>query len=184
MRTRLLQCARTGGVYRICRDPPRWGGAGPGRAREPGLRRGVASHRMPSPHTTAMTPTAAVRLLVLTLALIWTAGCGAFAGGARNPFAGGPQGERTISVGVRNDNFADATVYVFRGGERIRAGVVVGKGNQTFRIGWTSTRTFRAEIDLLGGGRCLTREIQMAPGDRVDLRVPLDISNDPECRPR
>lgn len=105
-------------------------------------------------------------------------------GGVRNPFAGGPQGERTISVEVRNDNFSDATIHVFRGGERVRAGVVVGKGRETFRVAWTLTRAFSVEIDLLGGGRCLTRELQVSPGDRIQVEVPLDITNDPDCRGR
>jgi hypothetical protein len=110
------------------------------------------------------------------------AGCAA--GGARNPFAGGPTGERTITVGVRNNNFDDATIYVFRGGERIRAGVVTGKNSETFRIPWGVVRPFQAEIDLLGGGRCVTREVQVEAGARVDIQVPLDINNDPECRRR
>lgn len=130
-----------------------------------------------------MTSPPRLRIVAALLVAAALTGC-ALSGGPRNPFQGGPDGERTISVEARNDNFADATVYVFRGGERIRAGVVTGKDQRTFRIAWTVHRSFQAEIDLLGGGRCLTRELQVAPGDRVQIVVPIDITNDPECRPR
>jgi hypothetical protein len=130
-----------------------------------------------------MTTSRSTRRLVPAFVLLFALSSCSLSG-PPNPFRGGPQGERTVAVDVRNNNFSDATIYVFRGGERIRAGVVTGKDRRTFRIPWTVNRSFQVGIDLLGGGTCMTREFTVDAGDQVQIDVPVDISTDPECRPR
>lgn len=129
-------------------------------------------------HDVRTAPNIATTLLLAAL----VASCSV--GGVRNPFAGGPTGERTITLDVRNNNFDDATIYVFRGGERVRAGVVTGKTSETFRIPWGAARSFQVVIDLLGGGRCVTRELRIEAGAHIEVQVPLDLDTDPECRRR
>jgi hypothetical protein len=40
---------------------------------------------------------------------------------------------------------------------------------------------FRVEIDLLAGGRCVTRELQVDPGDTVYLQIESRLSSMAEC---
>lgn len=121
--------------------------------------------------TATLTP-----LVVLAL----TSGC--LAGGrADNPFQGGPAGERTILIEVRNFNFADATIFAFRGTERIRLGTVTGKTDENFRVEWTLSQPLRVQIDLLAGGRCTTRAMDVSPGAVIEVQVPIDLARDPDC---
>lgn len=121
-----------------------------------------------------------IRLAVL-LAPLLALGC-AVGGRANDPFRGGPDGERTIRIEVRNFNFADATVFVFRGTERVRLGAVTGKTDADFEVAWTLTQPLRVQIDLLAGDRCSTRSMDVSPGEVIQVQVPLDLSSDPDCR--
>ena len=120
----------------------------------------------------------ATAVLLVTTAL--GAGC-VRAGAADNPFRRGVDGERTIRIEVRNFNFADATVFAFRGTERVRLGTVTGKTDEDFRVAWTLTQPLRIQIDLLAGGRCTTRPMNVSPGEVVEIQVPLDLRSDPDC---
>ncbi len=98
-----------------------------------------------------------------------------------NPFQGGVDGERTIRVEVRNLNFSDATIYAFRGTERVRLGVVTGKTDEDFRLAWTLNQPLRIQIDLLAGSRCTTRAMDVVPGEVIQVQVPSDLARDPNC---
>lgn len=123
------------------------------------------------------------RTAVLAVAVSTALGAGcAFGSTVDNPFQGGAGGERTIRVEVRNFNFADATIFVFRGTERIRLGTVTGKTDADYQVEWTLTQPLRVEIDLLAGDRCSTRTMDVSPGEVIGVQVPLDLSSDPDCR--
>lgn len=123
-----------------------------------------------------------VRFLALFAALsLATLGSACAARTTANPFQGGVDGERTIEVEIRNLNFADATIYAFRGTERIRLGVVTGKTDEAFRVAWTLNQPLRIQIDLLAGARCTTRAMDVAPGEVVQVEVPSDLARAPDC---
>lgn len=116
----------------------------------------------------------------LALATLLTlGGCGATA--LRSPFGGGPQGESSIRIEVRNFNFADATVHAVRGVERIRLGVVTGKTDRTFDLAWPRTRTLQVDIDLLGGVRCSIPPRDVSPGEIIRIGIPVELHSDPGC---
>jgi len=117
-------------------------------------------------------------LLVLVTA---TASCQTL--GLASPFGTGPSGESTVTVEVQNRNFADATVHVLRGNERIRLGIVSGADSQTFEVPWRLSMAMRVNIRLLAGGECLTDDLMVDPGDRLLVEVPVDLTSDPDCRP-
>lgn len=106
-------------------------------------------------------------------------GCGSL--GLPNPYASGPDGQTAIRLTVQNRNFADATVHVLRGGERLRMGIVTGTMQREFRIPWRISQQMSVDIRLLAGERCLSREMVVDPGDDIYLEVPADVSTDPDC---
>ena len=125
-----------------------------------------------------------MRHLFGSIVLATTVLAGACAhGGAPSPFDAASAGSRSIQIEVRNFNWADATLYALRGAERIRIGVVTGKTDQTFELAWPMTRPLQIEINLLAGGRCVTRPLTVDPGDRVSLQIQVDLRSDPDCQP-
>lgn len=119
------------------------------------------------------------RLIVALAALVAASGC--LGGGLPNPFEAGESGDRSIRVEVRNFNFADATLYAYRGAERMRLGVVTGKTDRDYQLAWPSTQTMRVEINLLAGERCTTRTQNVSPGDVIYVQIPVDFRSDPDC---
>lgn len=115
---------------------------------------------------------------VLAATLLLTAGCAV--GSAGDPFAG-EAGEGSIQIEVLNLNFADATLYALRMGQRIRMGTVTGKQSETFTVRWPNSVPLRVEIRLLGGERCVTREMVADPGDEIYMEVAQQLSRDPDC---
>ena len=113
------------------------------------------------------------RLSLSALLLLVNLGCAAR---SRSPFEGrADRGEEQIQVRIENQNFNDATVHVLRGGERIRLGVATGKTDKDFRVRWNFTLPIEFQISLVGGGSCRVRSMTVDPGDRVWVRVPLEI---------
>lgn len=99
------------------------------------------------------------------------AGCAS----AGTPFPG--EGEaREIEIEVLNLNFADATLHALRVGQRIRLGIVTGKRSERFTVEWPTSLPLQMEIRLLGGERCITRELPVDPGDRLYLEIPQNLS--------
>jgi hypothetical protein len=121
------------------------------------------------------------RWTVVPALLVLLVGTGCATGGAANPFGDGEGGDRSIRIEVRNFNFADATLYALRGSERIRMGVVTGKTDDTFEIPWTVTLPLRIEINLLAGERCVTRPMNVDPGEVIQLQIEIDLSRSPDC---
>lgn len=93
-------------------------------------------------------------------------------GGSRGPAPAQP----TTTVRVENQGFADMTIYLLRGGARIRLGMVNGNSTTTLRIpqqfvfGVTGLQFL---ADPVGGNRTpVSSEIQVSPGDQVRLIIP------------
>ena len=115
-------------------------------------------------------------LRILPLAAVLVAGCAT----AGNPFP--REGEaREIEIEVLNLNFSDATLYALRVGQRIRLGIVTGKESTTFTIEWPVSFDMQIEIRLLGGDRCITREMPVDPGDRLYLEIPQNLATAAVC---
>ena len=113
--------------------------------------------------------------LVLASAALLLGGC---ASSARNAEIGPP-----VVIEVQNNNFQDATVYLFREGERQRLDIVTGKTDQTFSVRWQRLLYLRFEVRFIGGGACATRAIAVEPGQRYVLVLQPDTRLNQDCRP-
>jgi len=111
------------------------------------------------------------RLLQITAILALTS-CAARSGSPDAEWNGGNETSGEIRIDVLNHNFSDATIWaVIRESSRRRLGVVTGKTDETYVLEWDFTQPLRLEIDLLAGSRCLTRPIDVDPGDILQLEI-------------
>jgi uncharacterized lipoprotein YajG len=77
-----------------------------------------------------------------------------------------------IRIDVMNNNFSDVTVWlVVRDARRERLGTVTGKTEETYLVPWDFSQPLRLELDVLAGPRCMTRAIDVDPGDTLQLEI-------------
>lgn len=80
------------------------------------------------------------------------------------------------TVKVDNRNWLDASIYVMRGSDRIRLGMVSGLSQKLFPIPKElvfGPTTLRFLIDPVGeSGTVFSQEISVSPGDEVQLLIP------------
>lgn len=120
--------------------------------------------------STLVTPSAArgLQLLLLTLML---SGCM-----QRSVPVGQPaEAPQRTTLEVDNRGFADMTVYVIDGGQRVRLGVAPGNAKTELAMPAhlvTSSRSLRFLADPIGSSRqAVSQEIYVQPGDRVVLMI-------------
>lgn len=126
-----------------------------------------------------------LQLMRATLALaavVLTAGCASSGRSvnARQPFT--DASASTVRLIVQNRNFQDARLYYFRRGARMALGVVTGKRDAEFVIDWDFPDAMQIEINLLAGPRCLTEELQVDPGDILELQIAPVFTDTRGCR--
>lgn len=88
----------------------------------------------------------------------------------------------TIRIIVQNRNFSDVRLYTHRRGARKMLGSVTGKQDREFTIDWNMTDPLSVEIDMIAGPKCMTREMQVDPGDVLELQIAPVFSNSSFCR--
>jgi hypothetical protein len=133
-------------------------------SRRPALRRGGQS----------------LALLALSVAMF---GCGP-AGQLvqrEDPFTRAPVEKEVVRLHVQNLNFNDARLFALSYGSRTRLGIVQGNRDAVFSIPWDQSEPLRIEIDLLAGSKCTTQEIDVDPGDTLDLRIQADLFQTSGC---
>ena len=107
----------------------------------------------------------------LLLAAVF-AGVGACHHRAAEPI--NPQAE--VAVTVDNQNFLDMNVYLIRGSQRIRLGMVPGLSKQILMvrpdvIGYGTELQF--EVHPIGGrGNPISETISVKPGDVINITIP------------
>ena len=102
--------------------------------------------------------------------------------GNPGPFDRAEAGEQRVSVHVRNLTFSEATLWALSRSGRQRLGIVSGKGDAVYTIPWRTSQPMQIEIDLRAGPRCTTEQLQVDPGDALELQIELSLSNQPNCR--
>lgn len=88
----------------------------------------------------------------------------------------------TIRIIVQNRNFSDVRLYTHRRGARKMLGSVTGKLDREFTIDWDMTDPLSVEIDMIAGPKCMTREMQVDPGDILELQIAPVFNNSSFCR--
>ncbi len=106
--------------------------------------------------------------VAVAVSVIGLTACASSAPGG-SPFA--QERDVRIRLHVTNLNFADARLYAHRSSQRIPLGSVQGKGERTFTLDWPMSLPLRVEIDLLAGGRCVTNQLSVDPGDVIELQI-------------
>lgn len=117
--------------------------------------------------------------LLLPVLALW--GCAGAGSDVENPFDN-RAGMNQIEIQVQNLNWHDATLHAHRGGQRQRLGIVTGKRDASFTMEWRQLLPLQIEIDLLASGSCITRPLQVAPGEIVVLQIEARLDMDPDCR--
>lgn len=127
---------------------------------------------------------ARLRATLALVAIALSAGCASsgrpLEGGG--PFTQAGAGTSTVRLVVQNRNFQDARLYYLRRGARMALGVVTGKNDAEFVIDWDLPDLMRIEINLLAGPRCLTEELQVDPGDILELQIAPVFTDTQGCR--
>ena len=104
-------------------------------------------------------------------------------GGGDDPFAGSARrAPESIQLQVQNLNFNEARLYTITGGRRRLLGSVQALGDHTFEVPWDFTDRLRIEIDLVTGPSCVTRELQVDPGEILRLQIQSVLSRGGLCR--
>jgi hypothetical protein len=112
-----------------------------------------------------------MRALALAVALL-----GLAAAACRRPPAGPVNPQAEVAVAVNNQNFLDMDVFIVRGTQRIRLGMVPGLSSRVLMvrpelIGYS--QEVRFEVHPIGGrGDPVTETISVHPGDVVHLTIP------------
>jgi hypothetical protein len=88
---------------------------------------------------------------------------------SEDPFSGGAANEEVLLT-VQNNDFRDASIYVYWNGVRDRVGEVTGKTSETFRMSWRSERV-ELGIDFVGGGGYRSESIDVTQGDHLNFVI-------------
>lgn len=109
-------------------------------------------------------------------ALLATAGCATGSPQRTgSPFSDDLRERNEVRIHVQNHNFSDATLWTLvRDGQRKRLGVVTGKSDEVFTFPWRFSEPLRIEFDMVAGPRCTTENIQVDPGDTLELQISSD----------
>ena len=95
---------------------------------------------------------------------------------APDPSAAPAEAEAPTTVRVQNQGFLDMTIYVYRGGSRLRLGVATGSSTAVFTIPKTIVQIgtpLRFLASPIGGNRQpISQEVTVSPGDEVGLVIP------------
>lgn len=85
-------------------------------------------------------------------------------------------GQPQTTIKVDNRAFLEMTIYVLRGGERVRLGHATGASVSTFVIPPDVVQTLaplRFVADPVGSSRAeISEEINVTPGDQVVMEIP------------
>ena len=107
--------------------------------------------------------------LALTLVLVaGLGGCATGGGSAGDAFS--EEATRALEIEVLNLNFADATLWIQRGNERIRLGTVTGKTEDKFSLAWPYSYETTITIDLVHGPSEPANDLEL-PDNAEKIRI-------------
>lgn len=83
---------------------------------------------------------------------------------------------------VRNMNFNDVRLFALSPSGRTSIGHVGGKQDMEFQIDWPMSSFMRVEINMIAGPKCQTPEMQVDPGDILELQIAVVFEQTTGCR--
>ncbi len=93
-----------------------------------------------------------------------------------------PDRPQKVRLLVQNMNFNDARLFALATNGRMPIGQVNGKQDREFELDWTLSSYMRIEIDMVAGPKCTTSEMQVDPGDILELQIASVFSQTHDCR--
>lgn len=124
----------------------------------------------------------ASRLMATALLLsAASSGCAGRSGPADNPFESERVAQEQVRIIVINNDFNDATLFALGDGVRRRLGVITGKSEANYLIPWRLSGPLRIEINILAAGSCTTGEMQVDPGDILELQILNETVRNGQC---
>lgn len=91
-----------------------------------------------------------------------------------NPFRPDAAQQSEIGISIENQGFNDARIYAVSVAGLQLLGQVPGKGTRSFTLRWTRLDDLRLRMDFLAGETYQSNSVDAAPGDRVELVIPID----------
>lgn len=113
-----------------------------------------------------------VRFALAVFLVAMTSGCGSGALRSSTPSFDGSRASTGLRILVRNQQLNEARITFWADGTRRRLGSVQANSDREFRVPMNTAAMVRLEIDFTLGGSCVTRSVQLGPGDAVDLTIP------------
>ena len=113
------------------------------------------------------------KLLGMFVGALLAGGCGGTS--APPPTLPGGDASQALTITIRNEQIDAARITLFLNSTRQRLGDVRGNSTETFQVPMRVSASVRMEFDLTLGASCVTRDIFLAPGDVIDVRIPVDL---------
>jgi len=119
----------------------------------------------------------------LILAAMLSACATAGAGVADDPYAfTSTNRPPRIQLVVRNMNFNDVRLFALAPNGRTPIGQVGGKQDAEFEMDWPLSAYMSIEINMVAGPKCETQEMQVDPGDILELQIAVVFTQTAGCR--
>ena len=93
-----------------------------------------------------------------------------------------PDRPQQVRLLVRNMNFNDARLFALATSGRMPIGQVSGKQDREFELDWPLSSYMKIEIDMVAGPKCSTSEMQVDPGDILELQIASVFNQTQDCR--
>ncbi|MCH1571319.1 MAG: hypothetical protein L7S64_08240 [Longimicrobiales bacterium] len=87
-----------------------------------------------------------------------------------------------VRIVVRNMNFNDVRLFALSPSGRTSIGHVGGKQESEFEIDWRMSAFMSIEINMVAGPKCQTQEMQVDPGDILELQIAVVFQQTAGCR--
>ena len=113
-------------------------------------------------------------LVTLTVGLL-AAGCGGGGGTSTPPPAFDGDQSEVLTITIRNERLNVARVSLWIAGVRQRLGDVRSNQTATFHVPMQRSEPVRMSFDLTLGANCVTRDVELGPGDVVQAVIPVDL---------
>ncbi len=112
------------------------------------------------------------KLLGMFVGALLAAGCG---GTSAPPPTLSGDASQALTITIRNEQIDAARITLWLNSTRRRLGDVRGNSTETFQVPMRTSASVRMEFDLTLGPTCVTRDVFLAPGDVIDVRIPSDL---------
>jgi len=112
------------------------------------------------------------KLLITVVVALLASGCG---GTSAPPPTLSGDASQALTITIRNEQIDAARITLWVNSARRRLGDVRGNSTETFQVPMPVSASVRMEFDLTLGASCVTRDVFLAPGDVIDVTIPVDL---------